>query len=251
MQEVPQSHFHGSHPNRDVEILSNQTCLLPLSALVPVRCGNCFCFFDTVTNENVFNCSHTSLASLPIIPKNTNIFIFTRSNISTIPQNFIKDIIVHSSLTEIDLRHNKIHEIQQPIQLNLTNIKKFLISGNPFDCGCEMTWMIQLLNNFSDVITDFQQVKCGAGRFKGIPIHTLSDVALGCYPHNWTLNQKIAVASGFVVICILFVIVTLVVKKSREVKFLMYYYLRLNTLPKDDRAENLQDKEYDAFLCYR
>ena len=40
-------------------------------------------------------------------------------------------------------------------------------------------------------------------------------------------------------------------RKSREVKFFMFYYLKLDTVPKDEENENLERIEYDAFFCYR
>ena len=47
-------------------------------------------------------------------------------------------------------------------------------------------------------------------------------------------------------ICIFFV-----AKNPREIKFLMYCYLKVDTVPKDDRDENVDNMEYDAFFCYR
>ncbi len=64
----------------------------------------------------------------------------------------------------------------------------------------------------------------------------------------WTTGQKAGVAAGVLFLVIVFSILVAVTRKSREAKFLMHYYLKLNTLPKD-RDEHL-DKEYDAFLCY-
>ena len=38
---------------------------------------------------------------------------------------------------------------------------------------------------------------------------------------------------------------------SRRGRFLIYYYLKVDTIPPDDKNEDLEDKEYDAFFCYR
>lgn len=225
--------------------------LLSVVALSPVPCGDCVCFFDHDKNENIFNCSQSTLVSLPDIPKHTDTFIFTGSNISTVSRKFIEQLSFHKSLETIDLRQNKIRQIEYSKQINMSNIKELFLSGNPFHCDCEITWMIPWLNNFSNIVKDYKQVKCGKGRFKGIPVHVLTDVALGCYPHNLTLSQKVAIATSILVIVVVFAIITIVLKRSKEVKFLLFYYLSVNTIPKQNKTEKIENKEFDAFFCYR
>ena len=86
----------------------------------------------------------------------------------------------------------------------------------------------------------------------GYPIYILNEVRLGCFPSQWTVWQKVGVGSASIIaITIIFALLILVVKRSREFKFMVYYYLRLDTIPKDDPQENLNNIEYDAFFCYR
>ncbi len=179
------------------------------------------------SNKNIFNCSNLSLTSLPKIPKLTNTFI---------------------------LRNNALKNIPRSVQ-NLSGLDEVYLSGNPFECSCDMTWMVKWLNSLSNetnevLVRDYRNVKCANGKLEGIPIIFLSDVLLGCYPSRWTLGQKIGVGTAAVFIGLIFVVAVLTIRRSREVKFLLYYYLRLNTVPKDDQKEITNTKKYDAFFCY-
>ncbi len=196
--------------------------ILFFSALTPVKCGQCFCYFDTKTNKNIFNCSNLSLISLPSIPKFTNSYI---------------------------LKNNLLQSVPEAIQTH-TGFDELYLSGNPFDCGCDMTWMVTWLNNFSEIVKDYKEIKCGNGRFKDIPIHVLTDTALGCLSHTWTTAQKAGVAAGAVLFATVVTIIAAILSKSKEVKFLLFYWGRINTVPKDDKNENTDNKEFDAFFCY-
>ncbi len=188
--------------------------------------------------------------SLPRIPKFTNKFAMTQTNISIISEEFIQDANFHSSLKVLNLTNNKIRNIPKEIH-HLDKIEEIYLSGNPFDCDCDMTWMITWLNNVSSVVKDYKQITCGHGKYKGIPIHVLSPVVLGCYPHTWTTAEKAGLSGAAFIVIIVFILTVLGLRKSREVKFLLYYYLRLDTVPKDDKSEDLDGIEYDAFLCYK
>ncbi len=173
----------------------------------------------------------------------------TQTKISKISEAFIEDVQFHKSLKVLDMKNNKIKKIPKAI-LNLKGIDELYLSGNPFDCDCDMTWMITWLNNASNVVKDHQQITCGYGRFRDIPIHVLTDVAVGCYPHTWTTAQKVGIPCAIIIMIIIFVLIVFCLQRSREVKFFLYYYLRLDTVPQDDKNEKLDDIEYDAFLCY-
>ena len=101
------------------------------------------------------------------------------------------------------------------------------------------------------IIADYKDVKCHDGPVAGRPIYTLNPVDMNCFPstYMWTTWQKVGVGVGSAVsILIIALLIVVKVKGSREVKFLMYYYLKLDTLPKDDKNENVDNMEYDAFL---
>ena len=74
---------------------------------------------------------------------------------------------------------------------------------------------------------------------------------IGCYPHDWTTEQKLIVGLSVSIGTIIIVAVVIVGLYSRRGRFLMYYYLKMDTIPRDDKNEDLEDMEYDAFFCYR
>ena len=139
---------------------------------------------------------------------------------------------------------------------NQKHLTKVWLSTNPFRCDCEMIWMKDLLNTFTTpigdhIIVDYKNVKCKSSMMIGTAIYNLNEVDMGCFPSKWTTWQKAGVGVGSAMAIITILITIVVSKGSREVKFLMYYYFKLDTVPKDDRNENADDMEYDAFFCYR
>ena len=115
--------------------------------------------------------------------------------------------------------------------------------------------MIKWLNNFKrptgeHVIVDYQDIKCQSGSMKGLPIYVLTEVIMGCYPAKLSTAQKVGIGVGTGIAFILMICVLYMAKNPREVKFLMYYYLKVDTIPKDDKDENVDNMEYDAFFCY-
>ena len=101
------------------------------------------------------------------------------------------------------------------------------------------------------IIVDFKEVQCSNGLLEGEAIHQLNEIDMECYPYSWSTAQKVGVGIGAAVALLAMIVVVIVTKRSREVKFLMYCYLRLDTVPKDDKDENIGNKEFDAFFCYR
>ncbi len=180
--------------------------------------------------------------------------MLTGNNIKQITDEDVKKLNQLKDVKELDLRHNRISDISKQMQ-QLENVEHIWLGENPFHCDCRMTWMITWLNGHKNssgksIVMDFQNVKCNNGRFSGLPIHLISDVLLGCYPSRWTRAQIDGVTVAAALVCVVFSLTVFGLKKSREVKFLMYYYLRLDTVPKDDKNENLDNIENDAYLCY-
>ena len=223
---------------------------------------------------NVYNCTTPTKSSFPgtileptdwLIVHNSNLIELcdwlpylsdlhylkvSKNNIQTICKSFINNL-QRSKCTWLDLSDNRLIDIPKTMQ-SLTNLQKLWMSGNPFHCDCSMTWMIKWLNNFTTstgdhVIVDYQNVTCHSGKMKGKPIYLSSAVEMGCYPSEW----KIGVAVGNGVSLLIIISIIIMKRKSREVKFFMFYYLKLDTVPKDEENENLERIEYDAFFCYR
>ena len=170
--------------------------------------------------------------------------------------SFMSALLQSQTLKWLNLAFNDITNLPVNVQ-NLTHLEKIWLSGNPFHCDCEMTWMIGWLNNFTipskeHVIVDYQDIKCHSGKMKGKPIYKLNKVDLGCFPSRMTTLQKVGIGLGaMLALIVIIVLVTIIAKNSREAKFFMYYYLKLDTVPKDDKDDNVDNMQYDAFFCYR
>ena len=165
-------------------------------------------------------------------------------------------------LTVLSLKKNKLVRICKSFADKLTNdtdsklnqMGEIWLSGNPFDCDCEMIWMTDWLNTFTSasgehIMADFRNLTCEAGSMKGTPIYELNEVLMGCFPSKWRTWQKVLVGIG-AGIAIITIIVLILMRRSREVKFFLYYHLKLNTLVDDDKNEMLDNMRYDAFFCF-
>ena len=254
------------------------------STVVPATCQSqkgytCLCHYYREMQANVYNCSSESLTRLPntIHPNATWLAVgntrlrelceipsyfdkiwylnVANNNLSSICKTFIKYIINQRKLKWLNLKGNSFTTFPKEMtQLNYT--EKLWLSENPIHCDCSMTWIIGWLNNFTTpsgehVIEDYRTMRCHTGMMKGKLLYLLDQVEMGCFPSKWTIWQKVGVGMGAVIAVAAVTISIIATKRSREVKFLMYYYLRLDTVPKDDKNENVNNMEYDAYFCYR
>ncbi len=217
-------------------------------------CGGCFCHYDIQSDENIFTCSNPSLTKLPTAPQLTNTILLMNTKVKYISQNAIAAMKPIQSLRKINMSNNLIERVSNQIQY-LKQVEEIWLGGNPIKCESEMIWMIPWLNTVHNItrkliVKDFDEVKCSNGRFRGLPIHLLTVIKQGCYPHKLTAGQTAGVSVAGAFFVLVFCITVIVLKNPREVKFYMYYYLRLNTVPKDDKNEDVTNMEYDAFLCF-
>ena len=186
-------------------------------------------------------------------------FLDVSSNkIRYMSNGFIKNVNNSKTLKGLDLRHNSLTRIPREM-MQWKSLESIWLGGNPIYCDCSMIWMIEMLNNFttsskSHVIFDYKEVKCHSKLMKNIPVYVLNPVAMGCYPHKLTLPQKVGIGLGSVLALLTvltLLVVSLVARNPRETKFLIYYYLKRDTVPKDDKDENVDNMDYDAFFCFR
>ena len=192
---------------------------------------------------------HTNLGTISFLN-------LKRNKMSSITNSFVGNLSESKSLKWFDLSDNNLKRLPPEVQ-ELTSLEKVWLRGNPIHCDCDMTWMIDWINNFRTtttgerVVVDHAHVICQSGKMKGKPIYQLNKVDLGCYPHNWTLQQKLIAGLSISVGTIIIVAMVIIGLYSRRGRFLMYYYLKMDTIPRDDKDEDLEDIEYDAFFCYR
>ena len=208
-------------------------------------------------NQNIYNCTSSNKALPQLIYNDTGVFILRHAGIA----NLCGTSELFNNVSEIDLRHNGISSVCQSFaeQLaNVLNIENIWLSDNPYHCDCDMTWMIQWLNTFTTssgehVIVSFRHLKCHSGIMIGKPIHKLNDVEMGCF--SLTKWQKIGITiSAGTGLFIIFVLVAIVLKKSREARFFILHNLKIRSVlywNEEKREQNLDDMKYDAYLTYR
>ena len=77
---------------------------------------------------------------------------------------------------------------------------------------------------------------------------------MGCYPKGLKVSQKIAIGIGTgIAVVIIGVLLIQTVKSSRNFRFFIFYRLKVNSIlyfNKHDE-DNVEDKQYDAYLSYR
>ena len=164
--------------------------------------------------------------------------------------------------TVLSLTNNKVTRICKSLVDKMTNDTEstlnqrghIWLSGNPFHCDCEMTWMTDWLNTFTissgeHIVADYRNLTCQTGSMKGTPIYELNEVLMGCFPSKWRTWHKVVVGIG-AGITVIIIVILIATKRSREMKFLLYYHLKLNTLADDDKNETLDNVRYDAFFCF-
>ena len=130
------------------------------------------------------------------------------------------------------------------------------LSENPFYFDCKMIWMIEWLSNFTiqgkHGIADYKDIRCNNGKMKGKQIYLLNPVDMGCYPSELTIQEKVGVSIGSVLAALLVIgLLILVIRRSRDIKFFVFYYCKCFGLPGDSKHENLQKICFDDYLCYR
>ena len=253
-------------------------------SVIPILCqetndDDCICHYNQNHKVNIYNCSYTRLTSLPAtllnhtdwlvmehtpvngidgksyVPDMIQFLDLKQSDVEVISGKFLEQVNQSQRFKWLDLRGNNLKTIPKTMG-QLRKLEKIWLSDNPIHCNCKMTWMIGWLYNFTTasgehVIVDYQYVKCSSGKMKGLPIYVLTDVLMGCYPAKLTLGQKLGISIGACVGFLMLILVFLVARNPREVKFYMYYYLKIDTVPKDDKNENVDNMVHDAFFCYR
>ena len=178
---------------------------------LPVPCLHakewlCYCYYIQERRINVCNCSSTTdhkrqpdewpshihpltdwlIVTGSYIPhlcpptvNLTGLSLLDLSNnkISEVCEEFLEEISKMTNITELNLSQNEFTSIPKAL-VNLTHLKKIYLGGNPFHCDCSMTWTIEWLNKFTDlmgdhIISDYKNVKCHDGLVAGKPIYTL------------------------------------------------------------------------------
>ena len=158
----------------------------------------------------------------------------------------------NGKLTNINLAHNKLTTLSNTIS-KITSLQSIKLSRNHFKCSCEMTWMIQWLPQQTPkgerIVKDYKDVVCHSGMLTGKQIVQITPEKMGCYPQKLNTGEKVTIGVlGTLIVGIVIAIIA-ISRRWNEVKWLLY--LHFNILDKSDRNEDLNGKNYDAFISYR
>ena len=180
------------------------------SDIFPSSCfTKCRCYFNRHRAALVADCSHSGLTEVPdSLPEETDWLLLPGNNISSLikGKNEINDglyqlsqldlygnnlfdictevvdgFIQRNTLLYLNLSNNKFSELPGNIQ-NLTSIRTLEISGNKFKCSCKSFWMKEWLLNETQVVQDYENIKCQMKSGKWIPIVHMDKTDMGCVP---------------------------------------------------------------------
>ena len=172
------------------------------------------------------------------------------SNILKISDTFLNNLLTNTNLTWLNLAKNRINILPRKME-QLWLIRKIWLGKNPFHCDCSMTWMIPWLNNFTSpsgdhIIVDYKDLLCHSGQEVGTPIYKLNEVDMGCFPHRLTKAAILSIVFGGIAL----ILVVIIILKRSLISFYLMEFFNLDFRPKDEADKNVDDMEYDAYLCY-
>uniref|UniRef100_A0A663LQ83 LRRCT domain-containing protein n=1 Tax=Athene cunicularia TaxID=194338 RepID=A0A663LQ83_ATHCN len=85
------------------------------------------------------------------------------------------------ALQLLDLSQNKITSIQKNIFQPLTELRAVTAAGNPFNCICQMSWLVQWVNASSVVLRRPEETRCHfPPKNSGKLLHHLQYADFGC-----------------------------------------------------------------------
>ena len=150
--------------------------------------NDCLCYHSVINQANITDCTDTSLMEIPkILDENTDWFIaagndfgdidtaysyfeevrvfkLSSNNIKSITSDAITGMLKNTRL--IDLGNNSLKYLPKAISSDRNRSVSFFISGNPYECNCDMLWMRDWLLTDGTVF-DTPYIKCGNGKMKG------------------------------------------------------------------------------------
>ncbi len=247
-------------------------------------CGyytTCICYHDVTNKLNVLHCSGQQLTNISNvidnIPESTNLLILDKTNITELCEvdDYLNESITEfsvtsgqlshicdntldmilASVTSLNLANNNLTYISPSIKSTTHHLTELWLGGNPIECDCSMTWMIDFLTNSSlnsgdNLVKDYMDVTCADSVHYGTPVYMLNPVKMGCYPRNlpmWIIKAASTIGGG----AIIFVILLLFTYHKWTLFRWVVYRHTGKLIGATEKAEDLDGMEYDAFLSYR
>ncbi len=176
----------------------------------------------------------------------------SRNGITRICDLFLISIEKDNSTKTIDLSGNKL--ISLPKGVMEGHFERIWLSGNEFECNCDMLWMANWLDKSRSpsgghLIQDYNKVLCHDNKYKGILISNLNATYLKCLPSvmpAWGIG--LISGAGVLIIAIVITIVA-IARRWNAVKF--WLYMHFDILDKnDDDLDKLDGIQFDALLSY-
>ncbi len=151
-------------------------------------------------------------------------------------------------MKELDFTNNSMSEIPKVLASKQNHPYKLWLRGNPVECNCGMTWLIDwLANDGKRIVQDYQDIICMKGSQKGRPIYLVKPVDMSCYPRNQNLLITMGVLGGVVSFLMLALIPII-----RHIDMRWLIYRNFGELVGDpDKDENIDAMVFDAFVSFR
>ena len=228
---------------------------------------------------DVFNCSQGNVNQLPqVVQANTSWFV----NLNSSMHELCGDIDYIDELQLVDVSSNEIGLVcddfisnlqkrtngkllinlqtnyLQSLPKHITEVDKriqFLLSGNPFQCRCDMLWMSKWISNGTTlsgehIVKDYKNVLCHSNDMPARHISTLQASDLGCVDKILATSAIIGISFAGTLIILIISIIIIGVKRWREIRWLLYKTVGVYITGKDN-SENLDGIGFDAFISYR
>ena len=193
------------------------------------------------SNLNLLCDSHHSFAQISSIS-------LEFCNISEVCEDFIRKVIIRKTGT-FYLSNNKLTSLQE-VFTNTTKGTRLYLSNNPYNCGCDMVWMIKWIKSsiLSGMIPDYQNVTCHSGFSVGTPIHQLDPLEMKCGESWFTLLVTLAVSIGLSTV-VMVISIILINRSWEEIRWISYKYF--HTFLKSGDKEDIEAMQFDALISYR
>ena len=101
------------------------------------------------------------------------------NNIDILTSEVMDRYIQTNTLLYLNISNNQLHSLPENIK-NLTFLKNLKISKNLFECACENFWMKEWLLNETQVVEDYENIKCQMKSGKWIPLVNMDKTDMGC-----------------------------------------------------------------------
>ena len=150
-----------------------------------------------------------------------------------------------TNLTKLYITNNLVEVLPKSIE-SLEHLELIEISGNAFRCDCDTIWMTQWLLKSISIVQNPHSVLCFSGQGRGKRFVDLKQDDLGCTSDKSEYQYALI---GFAIVFVVTIVIIVVIHRYRGY-IKIWLYTRFGFHPWDKVEENLEEKDYDAFVSY-